>query len=108
MRHVEFTNSLQFATQPQLICSFAFPDDERNPAQSSHCAQRATIAHYIGCKLAFPEFPVCSRCGRITAFGMPVPEAPMDVDRSSILGQNNVRSTGQIAAVQAESIATSM
>jgi hypothetical protein len=101
-------NTEQFPLQLLWVAKFAFPDDEGAPAGVAKLAEDAAVAGDVALELIPPEgLAGCRDTGQGTAM-VPMPEAAMDQDDRPIAGQDDVGRTGQVLAMQAETVAKPM
>ncbi len=85
------------------ICNdFTFPQHDYPPSSLLELATVPSVPHHIGPELRLPKFPSRRRSGCPFASSMPVPEAPVHEDYGFVPGQDDVRSPGEVSAVDAE------
>src|SRR5689334_18839806 len=72
-----------------------FPDDSGPPAELLKGAPIPGVPDDVSIEFFLPEFPPSGRIGRISATGMPMPEAPMNEYRGMLFFKNDVGTAGQ-------------
>ena len=92
----------------ELTPAGAFPDDRNTPARCAEVVDVPAVPRHICRELALPEVRARSRGCRETAALVTMPEAAMDEHGTAPACQHDVRSPGEMSAVQAVSEACSM
>lgn len=85
---------------------FAFPDDVNVPTESDQFGSGTGISRLVLLELECPEFGARPRHSGVSTTFVTVPEAAVHEDRGVELRKDNIRLSGEIASVQAESVAT--
>ena len=96
--------SLESEGQSRLISCLALPNNKLPPSRVPKCVGNLKVAFDISGKLLAPEIEIALwRIGQ-RAILVPVPEAPVDVDRRSILWKYYVGLSRYVSTVQAKPI----
>lgn len=104
---IEIAISEDFCFDPTdglVQCGFlqlAFPDDDDRPALSLQFAPDFLVTLLVACNLGLPEVGVGLGCRGVLAVLVAMPEAAVDEDDGAVLGQNDVRGTGEALDVYA-------
>lgn len=85
-----------------LVLGFALPDDQNPPAELPKRLLTAAIAGNVPFEFCGPERRSSLGNVGVLASPMPMPEASVDEYRQTVPRKDQIRTTGEIPAVQAE------
>ena len=83
-----------------FILQFTFPDDDDSPTLSFQLAPDFLVAFLVAGNLGGPELRVSLGDSVILAVLVAVPEAAVDEDDGAMLGEDDVRGTGETLIVR--------